>query len=92
MREGFQALIFMIICLSTYVNASSQENIDTTRTDITITDSLKKSGAILNSGQVRTDIVFTKSESVKYLKNILNPRRWYDPNNPLRQALGPIGV
>jgi hypothetical protein len=87
MRINLIPYFIVFIFLSTYLSAQSQEKKDSLRTINIIIDSLKKSGVILNDNLKKPEIILSKSQSVKFLQQKVQPQIWNDPGNPFRQAL-----
>jgi hypothetical protein len=90
MRVRLLRLFLLFICLSTYISVFSQENRDTTKSVISILDSLRKSGIVFNDDQNKPEIVLTISESVKLLQQRFQSQNWNDNGNAFRQALGQL--
>jgi hypothetical protein len=87
MRVNILRYYVLLLCLSTYISAQSQERKDSGRTVNIIIDSLRKSGVIFTDNQKKPEIILSTSQSVKFLQQKVQPQIWNDPVNPFRQAL-----
>ena len=68
----------------------SQETNSKAKNAAVVIDSLKRSGVIMSGSINRPDIVLSKSQSVKFLQQRLQPQYWNDIHNPLRRAIGQV--
>jgi hypothetical protein len=90
MNERILRSFLTIICISAYLSAYSQENTDSTESDIILIDSLKKSGIIFIENRQKPEIVLSTSQSVKFLQQVFQPYYWNDVFDPFRMALGQL--
>jgi hypothetical protein len=90
MRESNLRWFFVILYLTTYISAFSQERTDSSKSVVSIIDSLKKNGVITGDNLKKPEIILSNSQAVKFLQHKLQPQYWNDPENPFRQALGQL--
>mgnify|MGYP001791745162 FL=1 len=87
MRQKFLRLILVVVYLSTYMSAFSQQNAERAATGKTIIDSLKNRGVIFNDNQKKPEINLSKDQAVRFLQQRTQPQYWIDTRDPFRQAL-----
>jgi hypothetical protein len=87
MNRSIQRSVFIIICISIYISALSQENTDSTRSVVTVIDSLKNSGLIFHDNQKKPEIILSPGQSVRFLQQRIQPKYWNNSNDPFRTAL-----
>jgi hypothetical protein len=91
MSLKFIRLVIAVLFIVTVNHSvfSQETNVKAKKADVVI-DSLKKSGVIISGSIKRPDINLSKSQSVKFLQQRLQPQYWRDTQNPLRRAIGQI--
>ncbi|HUX55425.1 MAG TPA: DUF3078 domain-containing protein [Bacteroidales bacterium] len=87
MRDKLLRLFFIIACLSIYMSAFAQENIEVSISGNALIDSLKNGGVIFKYSQKRPEIILSTNQAVRFLQQRYQPRYWNDLNDPLRLAL-----
>jgi hypothetical protein len=80
----------IIIFITIYVSAFSQENIKETKTAGAVPDSLKKSGVIFRNYQKKPEIVLSTNEALKYLRYRFDPHLWKGSGDTFSQAIGQL--
>lgn len=76
-------IIFIITAISSLAREITQKPVNSNE----ITDTLKKSGFVINDSIRRPDVVFSTGQAIAFLKQRLQPEQWKDKNNPFRRAL-----
>jgi len=80
----------IIIFITIYVSAFSQENIKEIKTAGAVPDSLKKSGVIFRNYQKKPEIVLSTNEALKYLRYRFDPHLWKGSGDTFSQAIGQL--
>ena len=80
----------IIIFITIYVSAFSQENIKEIKTAGAVPDSLKKSEVIFRDNQKKPEIVLSTNAALKYLQRRFDPHIWKGSGDIFSQAIGQL--
>jgi hypothetical protein len=81
---------FLIILLSPWVSAMSQNASPADVASNPVLDSLRRRGVIFGDYQGNPEIVLTVNQAVKYLQQRHQSQYWNNSSDPLRQAMGQL--
>ncbi len=94
MRENVLKLSLIIIFISTWLSAYSQEIAqdiaDESIADSIVIDSLRNKDLILIKNRKAPEIILSSEEAIEYLQKKYKRQYWNDENDPLRKALGQL--
>jgi hypothetical protein len=81
---------FLIIFLSPFLSAYSQEISGVSGLSNPVLDSLRSKGIIFGNFQKKPEIVLTVSQAVRFLQQRYQSQNWNNVSDPLRQAMGQL--
>ena len=81
---------FLIIVLSPWISAFSQDVSVLEGASNPVLDSLKSKGVIFGDDQKKPEIVLTVNEAVKFLQQRYQSQYWNNSSDPFRQAMGQL--
>ena len=90
MRIKLHRLFFYFAFLSISISVFSQKNTESAVSVNALTDSLKNKGIIFNDNRKKPDILLTKEQAVRFLKERTHAQYWIDPGDPFRKAMSQL--
>jgi hypothetical protein len=89
--KGRKVLQFiLVILLSPWISALSQDVKSVNTASNPVLDSLRSQGILFGDFQKKPDIVLTVSQAVKFLQQRYQPQYWNNSSDPFRQAMGQL--
>ncbi|MBK7711611.1 MAG: hypothetical protein IPJ37_12160 [Bacteroidales bacterium] len=82
--------LFLVIVLSPWISAFSQDLPVMNGTSNPVLDSLRSKGVIFGETQEKPEIVLTVSQALKYLQQRHQSQYWNNSTDPFRQAMGQL--
>jgi len=81
---------FITLYVSLSLSGYSQNRQTDTESSVAVLDSLRNSGLVLNEHPIMPEIILSEEQSIRFLKQRIQPHFWKNSKDPLRIALGQL--